>query len=99
MIISTEFNQDTCELLVSYYDQNGQVAYIRKYIHDVDQYNWVLTPSPTEYRNWDNRFLKKSKSKWLSRFRLEELIQERFTEEELALIYSNQGPQEILSGY
>lgn len=93
MIISTEFNQDTCELLVSYYDQNGQVAYIRKYIHDVDQYNWVLTPSPTEYRNWDNRFLKKSKSKWLSRFRLEELIQERFTQEELDLIYSNQGPK------
>lgn len=93
MIISTEFNQDTCELLVSYYDANGQVAYIRKYIHDVDQYNWVLTPSPTEYRNWDNKFLKKSKSKWLSRFRLEELIQERFTDEEKALIYSNQGPK------
>ena len=93
MIISTEFNQDTCELLVSYYDANGQVAYIRKYIHDVDQFNWVLTPSPTEYRNWDNRFLKKSKSKWLSRFRLEELIQERFTPEELDLIYSTQGPK------
>lgn len=93
MIISTEFNQDTSELIVSYYDSNGQVNYVRKFIHDTDQYNWVLTPSPTEYRNWDNRFLKKSKSKWLSRFRLEELIQERFDEEELSLIYSNQGPK------
>ena len=93
MIISTEFNQDTCELLVSYYDSNGHVAFIKKYIHDIDQFNWVLTPSPTEHRNWDNRFLKKAKNKWLSRFRLEELIQERFTQEELALIYSNQGPK------
>ena len=93
MIISTEFNQDTCELLVSYYDPNGQVAFIRKYIHDIDQFNWVFTPSPTEHRNWDNRFLKKAKNKWLSRFRLEELIQERFSQEELGLIYSNQGPK------
>jgi len=93
MIISTEFNQDTSELMVSYYDANGQVAFIKKYIHDIDQFNWVLTPSPTEYRNWDNRFLKKAKNKWLSRFRLEELIQERFTPEELDLIYSNQGPK------
>lgn len=93
MIISTEFNQDTSELMVSYYDSNGQVAFIKKYIHDIDQFNWVLTPNPTEYRNWDNRFLKKSKNKWLSRFRLEELIQERFTADELALIYSNHGPK------
>ena len=47
MIISTEFNQDTSELIVSYYDANGQVNYVRKFIHDTDQYNWVLTPSPT----------------------------------------------------
>lgn len=93
MIISTEFNQDTCELLVSYYDSTGSVAYIRKYIHDIDQFNWVLTPTPTENRNWDNRFLKKAKNKWLSRFRLEELIQERFTQEEKDQIYSTQGPK------
>ena len=93
MIISSEFKQDDSKLIVSYYDEAGNVAYAVKHIHDADQFNWKLTGRPSEYRNWDNKFVDKSKSKWLSRFRIEELIQTRFSEEELAQIYSDHNPK------
>jgi len=93
MIISSEFKQEDSKLIVSYYDETGNVAYAVKHIHDADQFNWKLTGRPSEYRNWDNKFVDKSKSKWLSRFRIEELIQTRFSEEELSQIYSDHNPK------
>ena len=40
MIISSEFKQDDSKLVVSYYDEAGNVAYAVKHIHDADQFNW-----------------------------------------------------------
>jgi DNA polymerase elongation subunit (family B) len=93
MIVSTEFNSDDSTLVVSYYDETGNIAFIKKPIQQHDLFNWVLTPNPTEFRNWDNRFLKKSPNKWLSRFRLEELTQSRLTQDELDKIYSDLSPK------
>ena len=87
MIVSTEFNSDDSTLVVSYYDETGNIAFMKKPIQQQDLFNWVLTPNPTEFRNWDNRFLKKSPNKWLSRFRLEELTQSRLSQNELDKIY------------
>lgn len=92
MIVSTQFNVDEALLTVSYFDENGEVAFIKKPIPAVDQFNWTVTANPTEFRNWDNKFLRKSPSKWLSRFRLEELTQSRLTQEELARLYSDYSP-------
>ena len=93
MIISAEFNPEDNTLVVSYYDQEGRVAFIKKPIQQIDLFNWITTPNPTEFRNWDNRFLKKSPSKWLSRFRIEELIESRMSKEDLAKIYGNYNPR------
>ena len=93
MIISTEFNQDESVLTISYYDEEGKVAFINKPIHQVDLFNWTTTAMPTEFRNWDNRFLKKTPSKYLSRFRLEELMTGRLTQEELDKVYSDFSPR------
>lgn len=95
MIVSTEFNVDENLLIISYYNSEGKVAFIKKPIPQVDQFNWVLTPNPTEFRNWDNKFLKKSPSKWLSRFRLEELTQSRLNETELSTLYSEYSPSKF----
>jgi len=93
MIVSTEFNSDDSTLVISYYDETGNIAFIKKPIQQQDLFNWVLTPNPTEFRNWDNRFLKKSPNKWLSRFRLEELTQSRLSQDELDRIYSDLSPK------
>ena len=93
MIVSTEFNADESALLISYYDETGNVAFIRKPIPQNDLFNWNVTPNPTEFRNWDNRYLKKVPGKWLSRFRLEELTQSRLTQSELDSVYSDLSPK------
>lgn len=93
MIVSTEFNSDDSTLVISYYDEDGNIAFIKKPIQQQDLFNWVLTPTPTEFRNWDNRFLKKAPNRWLSRFRLEELTQSRLNQDELDRIYSDLSPK------
>ena len=93
MIISSEFNPDDSTLVASYYDDKGKVAFVRKPIPQQDLFNWTVTGTPTEFRNWDNKFLKKAPSKWLSRFRIEELMQSRFTKEEMDLLYSEFVPK------
>jgi DNA polymerase elongation subunit (family B) len=93
MIVSTEFNSDDSTLVISYYDEDGNIAFIKKPIQQQDLFNWVLTPTPTEFRNWDNRFLKKAPNRWLSRFRLEELTQSRLSQDELDRIYSDLSPK------
>ena len=93
MIVSTEFNSDDSNLVISYYQPDGTIGFIKKPILSHDLFNWVLTPSPTEFRNWDGKFLKKAPGKWLSRFRLEELTQGRLSQEELDSIYSDDSPK------
>lgn len=93
MIVSTEFNSDDSTLVISYYDETGNIAFVKKPIQQTDLFNWATTPTPTEFRNWDNRFLKKAPNKWLSRFRLEELTQSRLHQSELDLIYSDLSPK------
>jgi DNA polymerase elongation subunit (family B) len=92
MIVSTEFNKDEAQLVISYYDESGNVSFIKKQISQNDLYNWNTTPTPTEHRNWDGKFLKKVPGKWLSRFRLEEITQSRLSNDELSSIYAEHSP-------
>ena len=93
MIVSTEFNSTDSKLVISYYQEDGTIAFVKKPILPHDLYNWNLTPTPTEHRNWDGKFLKKVQGKWLSRFRLEELTQSRLDQSELDAIYSDISPK------
>lgn len=93
MIVSTEFNSNDSNLVISYYQEDGTIAFVKKPILPHDLYNWNLTPTPTEHRNWDGKFLKKVQGKWLSRFRLEEITQSRLDQHELDAIYSDISPK------
>ena len=42
MIISTEFNSDDSTLMISYYDETGNIAFIKKPIQSADLFNWML---------------------------------------------------------
>lgn len=93
MIVSTDFNVDEQTLIISYYNEAGKISYIKKPVQQSDLFNWVLTQSPTEFRNWNNRFLRKAPSKYLSRFRLEELTQSRLSQADLDKIYAEHSPR------
>lgn len=51
MIVSTEFNSTDSTLVISYYQEDGNIAFIKKPILPHDLYNWNITPTPTEHRN------------------------------------------------
>jgi len=92
MIISSEINSKENLLIASYFNEAGQVDFIRKQLTDEDMFNWKITSNPTPDINWDGKYLEKSKTKWVSRFRTEELIQSKFTQAELAKLYSEKKP-------
>jgi len=88
MIIGVEVKDQ--DLMISYYDANGKIDYIIKRLAPHEIFNWVENDRPSVERNWNGTFIKKEKSKpqWLSRTRIEELILEKLTKEEIDLIYS-----------
>ena len=87
MIIGVEV-QDK-DLMISYYDANGNIAFIKKRLSDHEIFNWVEHDRPSLYKNWDDKPVKKAKSdpKWLTRTRIEELIIEKLTPQEIEMIY------------
>jgi DNA polymerase elongation subunit (family B) len=88
MIIGVEAQEDS--LMISYYDGDGNIAYMRKRLAPHEVFNWEEGDKPSIEKNWDGKYLKKVKSKpqWLSRTRIEELILEKLTPQELETIYS-----------
>jgi hypothetical protein len=95
MIISTEFDPKECQLIISYYGETGEIEFIKKPVPESYLFNWTYSNGATEFRNWDERYIKKTKSKSLSKFRLEELTQSMLTEAEIQKIYSDFNPKNV----
>jgi DNA polymerase elongation subunit (family B) len=89
MIIGAEVLDDNT-LTISYYNPEGRISFIKKRLLDHELYNWVESATPTATKNWDGKYVKKSRSegRYINQFRVQELIQEKLTPEELELIYS-----------
>ena len=89
MIIGAEVLNDN-SLTISYYNAAGRIAFIKKRLIDHELYNWVESSTPTATKNWDGKYIKKSKTegRYINQFRIQELIQEKLTVAELEAIYS-----------
>ena len=89
MIIGAEVLDDNT-LTISYYDPEGRISFIKKRLLDHELYNWVESATPTATKNWDGKYAKKSRSegRYINQFRVQELIQEKLTSDELEMIYS-----------
>lgn len=93
MIISSDFDVKERELVVSCYDENGEIALLRKPIHESDMFVWSKSDVPSEHRNWDGKFLTQAPSKYLPKFRIEEMIESRLSKREKDMIYSGYDPK------
>ncbi len=89
MIVGAEVQNDNL-LTISYYDDKGKIAFVKKRLADHEMYNWVESSTPTATRNWDGKFVKKSSTQgqYINSFRIQELIKEKLTEEEYAAVYN-----------
>lgn len=90
MIVGCEYNEKYQSLMVSYYDKEGKISFLRKKLHKSDLFNWNISKNPTVDKNWDGRYIKRAPSsgKWISQFRIEELINEKFTSQEKEAVYN-----------
>jgi hypothetical protein len=50
MIIGVEVQEDT--LMISYYDDNGNIAYMRKRLAPHEVFNWEEGDKPSVEKNW-----------------------------------------------
>ena len=78
MIIGAEvLNENT--LIISYYDEKGKIAFIKKQLADHEMYNWVESATPTATKNWNGKFVKRAptKGQYINQIRVQELIQEK----------------------
>jgi hypothetical protein len=58
---------------------------IKKQLADHEMYNWVESATPTATKNWNGKFVKRAptKGQYINQFRVQELIQEKLSAEEL----------------
>lgn len=94
MLIGCEVTNSN-DLLISYYNKEGNIDYIIKRLNESDLFNWVESNVPTKVKSWNNKFVTKkyTNPKYIYRLRIEELILEKLTNDELEKIYSNFYPK------
>jgi hypothetical protein len=63
---------------------------MRKRLADHELYNWVESASATTTKNWDGKYVKRGMSagRYINQFRIQELIREKLTAEEIAMVYN-----------
>jgi len=96
MLVGAEYNKNHEALLVSYYDEEGNLDYIKKKITSKDLFEWVphtAGDGPPEGRNWDKRYVSKKRTHYLNRYRIEEIMHERFTQDDWDKISSVAPPK------
>lgn len=74
-MIDIEQLQD--RLKISYFGKNGQVNFKEIAIPKTEKYKWELAGSERRdpfYLSWDGQPVKKTRSNWLSKFRIEEFL-------------------------
>lgn len=91
MILGSEYNEKLQSLLISYINENGKASFIKKKLHRSELFNWTISKNPTVDKNWDGRYIKRTPSsgKWLTKERIFELIQTKFSKEDLNLMYES----------
>lgn len=89
MIIGSEVLEDKT-LLISFYNEEGKIDFIRKRLVDHELFNWVESSSPSATKNWNGKYVKKNNSpgQYINQFRIQELIREKLTSEEIEKLYS-----------
>ena len=93
MLLGVEYKASDRVLIASHFDEHNKVNFIVKPLKPADAFVWRNSKSPTDYKAWDGKYLKKEPSVRINRFRLEELINEKFTEEDWSQINNKNEPK------
>jgi DNA polymerase elongation subunit (family B) len=98
MIVDIENKGD--KLNISYIDDDGNIAYLEQHIPVEERFNWQICQEFDKakdqvYKTWDNKFVKKTKTNRLNKFRVEELLME-LDQDKKDLIYKFNTPNKYM---
>lgn len=92
MLVGCEFNNED-KLVLSHYGKDGKLSIVEKRIREEDVFNWVSSDRQTPNITWDKTYIEKSKSRRLSRFRMEELMNTYLNKETKSAIHEFNKPK------
>ena len=86
MIFGVEYRSDHKALVTSYVTPEGNVDFIIKRLQPSDVFSWLPSKVESSFRGFDDTPLRKIETDRPSRFRLEELMHEKFTPEDWEMV-------------
>jgi DNA polymerase elongation subunit (family B) len=66
--------QTKSNLAVSYYNEAGEIEIWNQQIPESDLFEWVESKTKTSVQSWDNKWMSKQKTSYLSKWRIKEII-------------------------
>lgn len=92
MLVGVEYHEGHKALVASYFNKEGKLDFFANRLSPDDLFLWMSSREETGKVGFDNSPLRKYPTDRLSRYRLEELMQEKFTPEQLETISENNHP-------
>ena len=93
MLLGLEYKASDRVLIASHFDEHHRVNFIIKPLKPADAFIWRPSRSVTDFKSWDGKFLKKEPSIRLNRFRLDELMHDKFTEKDWEVLNARHEPK------
>ena len=94
MLIGVEYNKMYRSVVASYYDVDGKISFRMQRLVDDDLFVWRTSGKETKHVGWDGKtYLKKESTDRINRYRLEELMHEKFTDEDWKEINADNRPK------
>lgn len=93
MLLGIEYDDQIKALVASYYNESHVVDYIAKSINSNELFNWRKAKMPTPHVAFNNNYVSKEFTSYISRFRIEELYLTYFNQNERDTINSFNLPQ------
>ena len=92
MIVGVEYHEGYRALVASHFNREGKIDVVVKKLAPADHFVWAKSNEVTSDMGYDNVHLRKMETDKPNRYRLEELMHEKFTPEEWERINENNYP-------
>jgi len=95
MLVGVEYNPENKSIIASHYNTEGNLSYLRKNIPESQEFIWKYAREDEDIsgKSWDDKPIKKVKSRFLNRYRLEELMLSNLSSGEKNQLFSSNRPK------
>lgn len=92
MLVGVEYNESYKAIVASHFNREGKIDFVVKKLTPQDHFVWTSSREQSPHIGYDGGWLRKMETDKPGRYRLEELMHEKFTPEEWARLNENNYP-------